>query len=286
MLAPTRLCKVNMLRVLHMYQCLTTMRFRITVHLLCSTGPDIVCGAGVRCRPEPTPLAYPDGTPDAAQLPEHDARRGRLLAARRHVHHAVPGARLRVLPAEALLVRALSAISGLQDLLLSPRAQAGGMAEIYEVEVVLARISSSLTTVPALEPQYEATSVYILNGAHPCTLNAHSSWTVTSYLITASYSPYIKYPFHEYLICTNLGGHPSVPNENSNLQWGRRRESTYARAALLFFVVAFLTFMSIAAFPAFVEDMRVRGAYVWPAVLRSRIARLFGRGLGLGSRVP
>lgn len=39
-----------------------------------------------------------------------------------------------------------------------------------------------------------------------------------------------------------------------------RRQSTYARAALLFFVVAFLTFMSIAAFPAFVEDMRVRGA--------------------------
>ena len=37
-------------------------------------------------------------------------------------------------------------------------------------------------------------------------------------------------------------------------------QSTYARAALLFFVVAFLTFMSIAAFPAFVEDMRVRAA--------------------------
>lgn len=34
-------------------------------------------------------------------------------------------------------------------------------------------------------------------------------------------------------------------------------QSTYARAALFFFVVAFLTFMSIAAFPAFVEDMRI-----------------------------
>ena len=33
--------------------------------------------------------------------------------------------------------------------------------------------------------------------------------------------------------------------------------NVYSRAALLFFVVAFLTFMSISAFPAFVEDMKV-----------------------------
>ena len=30
---------------------------------------------------------------------------------------------------------------------------------------------------------------------------------------------------------------------------------TYSRASMLFFIVAFLTFMSIAGFPAFVEDM-------------------------------
>jgi len=34
-------------------------------------------------------------------------------------------------------------------------------------------------------------------------------------------------------------------------------KSVYSRAALLFFVVAFLTFMAIAAFPAFVEDMKI-----------------------------
>lgn len=34
-------------------------------------------------------------------------------------------------------------------------------------------------------------------------------------------------------------------------------KDVYSRAALLFFVVAFLTFMSIAAFPAFIEDMKV-----------------------------
>lgn len=33
--------------------------------------------------------------------------------------------------------------------------------------------------------------------------------------------------------------------------------NVYSRAALLFFVCAFLTFMSISAFPAFVEDMKV-----------------------------
>ena len=32
---------------------------------------------------------------------------------------------------------------------------------------------------------------------------------------------------------------------------------TYSRAALLFFVVAFLTFMAIAAFPSFIEDLKV-----------------------------
>lgn len=35
----------------------------------------------------------------------------------------------------------------------------------------------------------------------------------------------------------------------------------FSRTALIFFGVAFLTFMSIAAFPAFVEDMRVRFPY-------------------------
>lgn len=47
------------------------------------------------------------------------------------------------------------------------------------------------------------------------------------------------------------------------------RSSTYARAALLFFVVAFLTFMSIAAFPAFVMDMRVI-----PTLLKFRLQNL------------
>jgi hypothetical protein len=32
-----------------------------------------------------------------------------------------------------------------------------------------------------------------------------------------------------------------------------------SRAALLFFIVAFLTFMSISGFPAFQEDMQVGG---------------------------
>lgn len=36
-----------------------------------------------------------------------------------------------------------------------------------------------------------------------------------------------------------------------------------SRAALLFFVVAFLTFMSIAGFPAFQEDMQVWGFGWW-----------------------
>ncbi|PNH10695.1 ABC transporter G family member 12 [Tetrabaena socialis] len=35
-------------------------------------------------------------------------------------------------------------------------------------------------------------------------------------------------------------------------------QGTYSRTAMMFFVVAFLTFMSIAGFPAFVEDMGVR----------------------------
>ena len=38
---------------------------------------------------------------------------------------------------------------------------------------------------------------------------------------------------------------------------GHGWKDVYSRAALLFFVVAFLTFMSISAFPAFVEDMKV-----------------------------
>ena len=40
-------------------------------------------------------------------------------------------------------------------------------------------------------------------------------------------------------------------------QLGDSWTDTYSRAAELFFVVAFLTFMSIAAFPAFIEDMKV-----------------------------
>ena len=43
-------------------------------------------------------------------------------------------------------------------------------------------------------------------------------------------------------------------------QLGDSWKDVFSRAALLFFVVAFLTFMSIAAFPAFVEDMKVSGA--------------------------
>jgi hypothetical protein len=34
-------------------------------------------------------------------------------------------------------------------------------------------------------------------------------------------------------------------------------KDVYSRAALLFFVVAFLTFMAIAGFPAFIEDLKV-----------------------------
>lgn len=40
-------------------------------------------------------------------------------------------------------------------------------------------------------------------------------------------------------------------------QLGDSWKDVFSRAALLFFVVAFLTFMSIAAFPAFIEDMKV-----------------------------
>ncbi|PSC72150.1 ABC transporter G family member 11-like [Micractinium conductrix] len=40
-------------------------------------------------------------------------------------------------------------------------------------------------------------------------------------------------------------------------QLGNSWKDVFSRAALLFFVVAFLTFMSIAAFPAFIEDMKV-----------------------------
>ncbi|EFJ40488.1 hypothetical protein VOLCADRAFT_99753 [Volvox carteri f. nagariensis] len=41
------------------------------------------------------------------------------------------------------------------------------------------------------------------------------------------------------------------------LKLGNDWVGTYSRAAMMFFVVAFLTFMSIAGFPAFVEDMAV-----------------------------
>ena len=40
-------------------------------------------------------------------------------------------------------------------------------------------------------------------------------------------------------------------------QLGDAWKDVFSRAALLFFVVAFLTFMSIAAFPAFIEDVKV-----------------------------
>ena len=40
-------------------------------------------------------------------------------------------------------------------------------------------------------------------------------------------------------------------------QLGTSWKDVFSRAALLFFVVAFLTFMAIAGFPAFVEDMKV-----------------------------
>ena len=40
-------------------------------------------------------------------------------------------------------------------------------------------------------------------------------------------------------------------------QLGDRWKDVYSRAALLFFVVAFLTFMAISAFPAFVETLKV-----------------------------
>ena len=40
-------------------------------------------------------------------------------------------------------------------------------------------------------------------------------------------------------------------------QLGNSWKDVYSRAALLFFVVAFLTFMAIAGFPAFIEDMKV-----------------------------
>jgi len=50
----------------------------------------------------------------------------------------------------------------------------------------------------------------------------------------------------------------------------------YSRAALLFFVVAFLTFMAIAAFPAFVEDMKVRN---WAILHHCHDKRKFHSGL-------
>ncbi len=40
-----------------------------------------------------------------------------------------------------------------------------------------------------------------------------------------------------------------------------RRTDVYSRTALIFFAVAFLTFMSIAAFPAFIEEMEVKALY-------------------------
>lgn len=41
------------------------------------------------------------------------------------------------------------------------------------------------------------------------------------------------------------------------LRLGNTWLDSYSRTALLFFIVAFLTFMSISGFPAFVEDMAV-----------------------------
>jgi hypothetical protein len=61
-------------------------------------------------------------------------------------------------------------------------------------------------------------------------------------------------------------------------QLGDSWKDVFSRAALLFFVVAFLTFMSIAAFPAFVEDMKVSGAGLelielsgWQVVVGGRV---------------
>lgn len=48
---------------------------------------------------------------------------------------------------------------------------------------------------------------------------------------------------------------PLVPLPQLGDSW----MDVFSRAALLFFVVAFLTFMSIAGFPAFAEDMKVGG---------------------------
>jgi len=38
---------------------------------------------------------------------------------------------------------------------------------------------------------------------------------------------------------------------------GKSWKETFSRAAMIFFVAGFLTFMSISAFPAFAEDMAV-----------------------------
>lgn len=48
------------------------------------------------------------------------------------------------------------------------------------------------------------------------------------------------------------------------------RKAVYSRASLLFFVVAFLSFMGIAAMPAFVEDMQVHA--VLPAIAACAMA--------------
>ena len=68
-------------------------------------------------------------------------------------------------------------------------------------------------------------------------------------------------------------------NKNSAIRrMVHRRQSTYARAALLFFVVAFLTFMSISAFPAFVEDMKVRPRVLTHVLVRRELSCLRGTG--------
>lgn len=51
---------------------------------------------------------------------------------------------------------------------------------------------------------------------------------------------------------------PPLPSPHPP-QLGDSWMDVFSRAALLFFVVAFLTFMSIAGFPAFAEDMKVGG---------------------------
>jgi hypothetical protein len=45
------------------------------------------------------------------------------------------------------------------------------------------------------------------------------------------------------------------------LRLGYSWKDSYSRTAMMFFLAAFLTFMSIAGFPAFAEDMAVSKVY-------------------------